>query len=336
MNITDDLAIRKMIEAGKALGPKLHLTAPYIEGEGGFAYQMPVPAGTEEVREFVRYWRSQGVESLKAYTQVSREVLGAAIDEGHRLGMHVTGHLCSVTYREAASLGIDNLEHGFGVASDFVADKRPDECPQGIPDSLQATDPNSAEAQSLFRYLVENDVAVTSTMAVFGAGARDYLPSPDALDLMADRTRAGAEKMLEALGPDSDRRASVNASMAHEMALEKAFADAGGTLVVGTDPTGWGGTIPGPGSHAALYLLEEAGFTPLEVIAIATRNGARLLGVEQETGTIEAGKAADLILVDGDPESNLHDLSNVSLVFRDGIAYDSARIIEAMKGQVGR
>ncbi len=248
MNITDDLAIKKAVDGGRHLGPKLHLTTPYIEGPGSFAYQMPVPADAQEVREFVRYWASQGVTSIKAYVKVSREVLAAAIDEAHKQGMQATGHLCSVTYHEAAAMGIDNLEHGFLVATDFVADKVPDQCPDGATAALLAVDPAGEEAQALFKHLISNNVTVTSTLAVFAAGTRDYLPSPGAMDLMAERTRALNQEYLKNFGPEGQQRSGIEKSVAGAMALERAFAAAGGRLVAGTDPTGWGATIPGPGS----------------------------------------------------------------------------------------
>jgi hypothetical protein len=117
---------------------------------------------------------------------------------------------------------------------------------------------------------------------------------------------------------------------------ERAFVAAGGTLMVGTDPTGWGGTLPGPGNHAALRLLVEAGFTPLEVIRIATLNGARYQGIDDRVGSLAEGKRADLVLVDGKPDEDIRQLGRIDLVFKDGIAYDSKKIVESLKGKVGR
>jgi len=106
--------------------------------------------------------------------------------------------------------------------------------------------------------------------------------------------------------------------------------------MVGTDPTGWGGTLPGPGNHAAIRLLAEAGFTPLEAIRMATLNGARYLGIDDRVGRLAEGKQADLLLVDGRPDERLEELSRLDLVFRDGIAYDPKKLAESVRGKIGR
>jgi imidazolonepropionase-like amidohydrolase len=118
--------------------------------------------------------------------------------------------------------------------------------------------------------------------------------------------------------------------------MEKLFYDAGGLLTVGTDPTGNGGVLPGYGNWRNIELLvEAAGFTPLQAIKIATLNGAIALGIEQKTGTIDVGKEADLIIIDGDPSQNISDIRKTIIVFKDGVGYNSKRIFESVKGKVG-
>ena len=124
--------------------------------------------------------------------------------------------------------------------------------------------------------------------------------------------------------------------LAREMAFEKAFVDAGGTLLVGTDPTGWGGTLPPNSTHAALELLVEAGFAPLQVLSLATLGGARFLGIDAETGSIEAGKRADLVLVAGRPDEDISSVRRVELVFKAGVAYDPRALVDSVRGKVGR
>src|SRR5207247_687535 len=116
----------------------------------------------------------------------------------------------------------------------------------------------------------------------------------------------------------------------------RAFVAAGGTLLVGTDPTGWGGTLPGPGNHAALRLLAEAGFTPREVIRIATLNGARFEGLDDRIGTLAPGKQADLLLVDGKPDEDIMQIARIDLVFKNGIAYNPKKLMDEVRGKVGR
>jgi enamidase len=118
-------------------------------------------------------------------------------------------------------------------------------------------------------------------------------------------------------------------------ALEVAFVRAGGLLLVGTDPTGGGGVIPGYSNQRALELLVESGFTPLEAIKIGTLNGATFLGRANRTGSIALGKQADLVVVAGDPSSRIADVRNVELVFKQGVGYDPARLIASVRGKVG-
>jgi imidazolonepropionase-like amidohydrolase len=139
---------------------------------------------------------------------------------------------------------------------------------------------------------------------------------------------AGSELALA--GP-----ATSAALLRKEMDFERAFAAAGGLLLAGPDPTGNGGVLPGFGNRREIELLVEAGFTPVAAIHIGTQNGARYLGRETDIGTLAAGKRANLVLVEGDPAKQIADIENVELVFKDGIGYDSARLISSVRGQVG-
>jgi imidazolonepropionase-like amidohydrolase len=338
MNGNDDIQAARMIREGKFAGPAIHVTAPFVNGPGSFAYQLRPITDPADARRIVRFWAEEGATSYKIYMNISREVMAAAIAEAHARGLKVTGHLCSVTFAEAAALGIDNLEHGIFVATDFVADKKPDVCPDwGVSDdALLATDPDGPEMNKLIATLVERKVAITSTMAVFAAGVVDWFPGADDLTLLNTKAQNAALASLARMQGDTKRREKYRRLLEREMRFERAFVAAGGTLLVGTDPTGWGGTLPGPGNHAALRLLGEAGFKPLEVIRIATSEGARFLGIADRVGTVAAGKQADLILVDGMPDADLGQLRKIDLVFRDGIAYDPKKLVESVRGKIGR
>jgi len=125
------------------------------------------------------------------------------------------------------------------------------------------------------------------------------------------------------------------AAFKKEMEFEHTFAQAGGLLLAGLDPTGMGGVIAGFGDQREVELLVEAGFTPLEAIHIATYNGAQFLGDLDHIGTIAPGKQADLVVIKGDPSKQIEDIEKVETVFKDGIGYDSAKLIESVRGMVG-
>src|SRR5215213_10761317 len=119
-----DLELKRLIDSGRLIGPKMHVTAPYLEGRGAFTPVMHELTGADDARRMVNYWADSGATSFKAYMNITREELRAAVEEAHKRGFKVTGHLCSIGYREAAEIGIDNLEHGLFADSEFVADKK--------------------------------------------------------------------------------------------------------------------------------------------------------------------------------------------------------------------
>jgi enamidase len=275
-----------------------------------------------------------GASSLKAYMHITRDELKAAIDEGHKRGIKTTGHLCSVTYREAAELGIDDLEHGFFASTDFVADKKPDVCPgQSVGQaSIAAVDTAGAPFKSLVAELVERHVALTSTLTVFETFTPGR-PEPPGLDVLVPELREQFETRYKAAQTNS--RSNYAALFPKERAMEIGFLRAGGLLVAGTDPTGGGGVIPGYSDQRQIELLVEGGLTPLEAIKVGTMNGATYLGRADKVGSIASGKQADLVVIDGDPSANIGDIRKVSLVFKQGVGYDPAKLIASVRGKVG-
>src|SRR5678816_3954042 len=268
-----DLELRKAIDRGTMLGPSIDVTAPYLEGPGLPIPQVKALRDAADARKMVNYWADEGATSFKTYMHITRAELGAVTQEAHKRGLKVTGHLCSVTFREAASLGIDDLEHGFVTASDFVRDKKPDECPPGnaVQRSIAALDVNGAGARDLIAELVRRRVAITSTLTIFETFVASQPSAPaKALDALLPEARRQYEQTRAALAKATDTTWAV--LLRKEMQLEKMFADAGGLLVVGTDPTGYGGVVAGYSNQRALELLVQAGFSPLEAIRIATSN----------------------------------------------------------------
>jgi imidazolonepropionase-like amidohydrolase len=331
-----DLNIRRAIDEGKMPGPTIDVTGPYLEGPGLPILSVKALRDEEDAREMVRYWAVEGATSFKAYMHITRKELAAVIAEVHERGLKMTGHLCSVTYREAADLGIDDLEHGFLASTDFVPDKKPDGCPtyDAFRESLLRVDPEGPEFQSLVRHLVDKGVAVTSTLTVFEISVPGRPPAPDrVLDSMVPEARELYLRRRARIAGDFD--APSKKLFEKDMALEHAFAQAGGLLIAGTDPTGYGGVVAGYANQRQVELLVEAGFTPLEAIRISTLNGAKYLGRADRIGTVETGKEADLIVVEGDPSESIEDVEKVELVFKDGVGYDSAKLFESARGSVG-
>lgn len=332
-----DLNLKKMIDTGLVPGPHIDVTGPYLEGTNPYLFmQMHQLTGPDDARRLVNYWADQGVTSFKAYMDITRDELKAAIEEAHKRGLKITGHLCSVTYPEAAALGIDDLEHGFFVNTQLDSDKQPDKCPKaGGGPTLEKMAPDSPEAKALIALLVKNHVAVTSTLPVFEHSVPGRPPlRPAVLDAMTPEARAAFTyaRNLRASKPPGNSAEMFQ----RDMKLEYQFSQAGGLLLAGPDPTGNGGTLPGFGDQREIELLVEAGFTPVEAIKVATLNGAMYMGKQNEFGSIAAGKNADLVVIKGNPASKIEDVENVEIVFKDGVGYDSAKLFESVKGRYGQ
>jgi hypothetical protein len=314
-------------------GPMIDPTAPFIQGPGGYFFQMAVVRSAVEAVRFVEYWFAAGATSFKAYMNISHEALDAAIQTVHKHGFKITGHLCSIGFTEAAELGIDNLEHGLIVDSEFTLGKERDACPNPMRTmaAFQQLDVKGAEVQKLIRTLVDHKVAITSTLAVLESTTVGRPPLQ--------------QRMIDALSPQAatsylafkERYANYPETrdpwqLKKEMAFEREFVASGGVLLAGCDPTNIGGTLPGFGDQRNLELLVEAGFTPEEAIRIYTQNGASYLGLADQIGEIAPGKQANLVLVDGDPSTKISDVEKVKYVFRKGVAYDSDQLIRSVRG----
>lgn len=331
-----DLNVKKAIDAATIAGPEIDVTGPYIQGPNGYAIQMPVVTSPAQARRLVEYWADEGVTSFKAYMNISHDALAEAIKAAHERGLKLTGHLCTVGFTEAAEMGIDDLEHGLLVDTEFTPGKQRDVCPDQK-QSLEAVmklDLKGTPAQKMIHTLVEHKVAVTSTLAVFDAMFPGRPPlEPRMLDAMSPQA---AESYLAAKD-----RAIVNPNapklelLKKEMDFEREFVAAGGLLLAGCDPTGNGGALPGFGDERNLELLVEAGFTPEQAIHIYTQNGALYLNRQDRIGTVAQGKQADLVVVEGDPSTHIADVEKVKYVFKRGVAYDPAKLVESVRGAVG-
>lgn len=329
-----EINIAKAIKRGDKPGPWIDATAPYLQGPGLGIGQMYELKDAADARRMVNFWADAGATSFKAYMNITRAELAAAAQEAHKRGLKITGHLCSVTYREAAAAGIDDLEHGFFVSTDFDASKKPDVCPgqaAGMA-SIAKVDPNSAGFKSLIEDLIAHHVALTSTLTVFETFTPGQ-PMPPGLDVLDPILKQRFEKFYASV--QGNDHSIYSTLFAKDRAMELQFVRAGGLLIAGTDPTGAGGVIPGYADQRQVELLVGSGFTPLEAIKICTLNGATYMGRANLVGSIATGKQADLVVINGDPSTNVSDIRKVELVFRQGIGYDPAKLIASVKGQVG-
>ena len=338
-----DLALKRDIDSGDLIGPDLDLSTPYLEGSPPALPQLHPLRDAEDARAMLRYWHSVGFTSVKAYAEITPEELQAAIDEAHRLGMRVTGHLCSVGYEQAIAFGIDNLEHGPFVSPDGDLDpqrengmcRSPTGAGQGAigRDIVPNVAPDSAQLRHLIQVLVAHHVPITSTLSVVEGGSD--------LDLAHNRRLRALlapvawENINRAREAERARDDFIRMRLQKEMAFERALVAAGGVLMVGCDPTGDAHTIAGLGDQRNIELLVQAGFTVPQVIRFATLNGAAFEGRDRDIGSVEVGKRADLVLLNGDLTRDLNVIEHPEIVFKNGVGYDSEAIYASVAGEVG-
>ncbi len=336
MSPYQDIALKGSIDRGETPGPRIVITAPYVIGPGPDKrlrdLGMYVIRDEESARRYVRYWAAEGAEWVKVYTQISRSALGTIIDEAHRQGIRVMGHLCSVSFREATALGIDNLEHSLWANSDFNEEREPDRCSPNHAMSLAQLDMDNPAVEETIREMVDAGVAMTSTLAVAEQAtplapelsARDRRAMPDHI------VRAEMERREIFAGGALDWMTDLFDNM---IDFELRFVAAGGLMAAGVDPA-WG-ALPGYGDQRNFELLVGGGFDPGVAVQIVSANGAKVLGIDDEVGTVTPGMRADLVVIEGDIGRRASDIRNVRMVFRNGLGYDAEKLTAAVAGLVG-
>lgn len=326
-----EMNLARSIARGLEPGPEIIHTGPYMTGPDG-NWVMTIPESEKAIRHFVDYWADQGVRWFKAYRHIRPEDLATLIEAAHARGARVTGHLCSVTYEEAAMMGIDAIEHGFLSSYDHATKRTAGTCSGGRSyRSTLAID--GPEVQRLHRVLIENGVAISTTPAIFEAQS-PHRPGADERTLAAMspefvRRYHQQQQRMKAKGKDWYFKEGW---LERALAYDLAFFRAGGLLTAGPDPGLH--NLPGFGDQRNFELFVEAGFTVEEAIKVMTANGAQLLG-RTDIGRIAPGARANIVVLDGDLSKNANVIRHTELVFKDGMAYDPLKLLEDVRGQIG-
>jgi imidazolonepropionase-like amidohydrolase len=327
-----ELHLKQDVDSGERPGPRFLIAGPYLDGENSRGSMNRKIMTREEARRVISYWASEGATWVKVQGRISRGLLRETIEEAHARGLRVTGHLCSVTFTEAAQLGIDALQHGFITNSDYVPGKRPDECPADNMRVQADVDVGSAAVQQSIRTIVKFKTAVVSTLGVYETFMAGHVLDTRGLEMLDPETR---QEVIATNASNAKSEFAVPPRLLDKMMQwERAFVAAGGVLGAGSDP--WGtGFLPGVGNLRNFELLVRAGFTVEQAVQILTLNGARILGQEASLGSIAVAKSADVVIIKGDPGRQPSDIYNVVTVFKDGVGYDSEKLRAAAKGKVG-
>lgn len=325
-----ELELASSIQAMEQLGPYIVASGPYFTGEGG-SQAMIIPRNEKHIRDTMQHWIQKGISWFKVYRHTKPDDLEIIVDEAHKHNCKVTGHFCSITFAEAIKIGIDGIEHGLNSASDFRKNKDYGVC-NGSREYMDELIINSKKVKDLQQLIIDSNVFVNSTLAIYETSVPN---------------RAFADKRtLRAMSPFlknqyDERRANFDQrenDLKREKRLKKImefeyqFYQLGGLLGCGADAGRH--NLPGFGDQRNFELLREAGFTVEEAIQIMTHNGAQILELPN-IGSIEIGKNADLVVLDGLLNTNPAIIRNVETVFKNGIGYKPSKILETTNGKIG-
>lgn len=328
-NAREELGIAADINMGNQPGPYIVNSSPYFTGPEGKPHFIRF-TDEKSIRDTITYWANQGVKWFKAYQHTRPSDLAIIIDQTHKLGAKVCGHLCATTYEEAAKLGIDAIEHGFIHSMDYAKGKEPNRC-SGSRSFRSDILIKSPAIRNVQKMLIDHKVAISSTPSIFATQARMQADQRDLLALAPRHVQSYQERKIRK-EEQGDRWYFKPEWLTKSLAYDLQYFKAGGLLTAGPDPGIY--NLPGFGDQKNYELFVEGGFTPTEAIQVMTANGAKSLGIDH-IGQIAAGMQADLVVLKGDLEEDSSVIRSVEIVFKNGQAYDPTKLLEAVQGHVG-
>ena len=317
-------AVREAITSGSGVGPRL-LLAGIVDGSGPIALGVARVDTSEQAREWVHRYHDAGFQQIKIYSSVKKENLEVVTAEAHKLGMTVTGHIPEgLTAFDGVTAGMDQINH-IGYIVRMMAPEIPGRGPEANrPEALEALrnfDPDSEPSRKAIAFLKSHSTVVDPTLAVFEMFQRTGRKPLASFEPGVAKAAPALATQLRNVGPGPAGADLGEARFAASLKAVAALHRAGVPIVVGTDQT-----VPGHSVHREMELYVEAGFTPMEALQAATMVPARVMGVEKESGTLEPGKRADLVILGANPLENISNIRRTETVIQGGAIYDCAAL----------
>jgi imidazolonepropionase-like amidohydrolase len=303
------VAARDAIAAGQGIGPRL-VMAGVVDGSGPFSLGVIRVDTPEQAREQVQKYKAAGFQQIKIYSSVKPEILKIVTAEAHRLGMTVTGHIpFGMNAIQGIEDGMDQINH-----VEYIT-------PLMVDSKSQTIDPDAPNVKKIIKLLLDHHVVVDDTLALMEIILHPLDHPISGFEPGILRVAPELKEALETMGAAPAKAAQSAATFRAMETTVRVLHQAGVPIVAGTDQT-----VPGFSLDREIELHVQAGFTPMEAIQSATIVAARAMGMENDSGTIEVGKRADVILVDGNPLDNISDIRKVSAVFAAGKMYQPAAL----------
>jgi imidazolonepropionase-like amidohydrolase len=314
-------AVRDAVASGHGLGPRL-LLAGIVDGTGPSAIGVERVDTPEQAKMWTDKYHDAGFQQMKIYSSVKLEEVKDVAEEAHRLGMTVTGHVpIGLNAYQTIEAGQDQINH-IPYIVDIMVPTLPADASRLDRATAEANlDLNSAAAQKAIAFLVQHRTVVDPTLALFEFFSASTAKPAASIEPGVLKVAPELQAILTDVGPPSPH-ADINEKVfAKEVAVVGALHKAGVPIVAGTDQT-----VPGHSLHREIELYVQAGFTPMEAIQAATIVPARVMGLDKEIGTVEAGKRADVIILDGNPLDSIHNIRKVEFVITNGVMYNCAEL----------
>jgi imidazolonepropionase-like amidohydrolase len=314
-------AVRDAVANGRGLGPRL-LLAGIVDGTGPSAIGVARVDTPEQAKMWTDKYHDAGFQQMKIYSSVKLEELKDVADEAHRLGMTVTGHVpIGLNAYQTIEAGQDQINH-IPYIVDIMVRPLPDDASREDHAKARANlDLNSPEARKAIGFLVEHRTVVDPTIALFEFFTASTAKPAASIEPGVVKVAPELQAILADVGPPSPFADINERVFAKELIVIGALHKAGVPIVAGTDQT-----VPGHSLHREIELYVQAGFTPMEAIQAATIVPARVMGLDKEVGTVEAGKRADVIILDGNPLESIHNIRKVEFVITNGTMYNCAEL----------
>jgi imidazolonepropionase-like amidohydrolase len=318
-------AVRDAISHGRGLGPRL-LLAGIVDGTGTYTLGVERVDTPEQARMWTDRYHAAGFQQMKIYSSVKLEELKIVADEAHRLGMTVTGHIPEgLNAYQAIEAGQDQINH-VGYIADIMKAPLPENASRL--DRLKAganIDLESPEARKALAFLKDHHTVVDPTIALSEFFTATTAKPPASFEPGVNKVAPELAEQLTDVGPPNERSEIGEKVFEKELSIVGALHRAGIPVVAGTDQT-----VPGHSLHREIELYVQSGFTPMEAIQAATIVSARAMGLEKESGTVEKGKRGDLILVNGNPLEDIHQIRNVEYVITNGTMFHTAELWQSV------
>jgi imidazolonepropionase-like amidohydrolase len=314
-------AVRDAVAKGRGLGPRL-LLAGIVDGTGPSAIGVERVDTPEQAKMWTDKYHDAGFQQMKIYSSVKFEEVKDVADEAHRLGMTVTGHVpIGLNAYQTIEAGQDQINH-IPYIVDIMVPPLPDDASRLDHATAAANlDLNSPEARKAIAFLVQHGTVVDPTLALFEFFSASTAKPAASIEPGVVKVAPELQAILTDVGPPSPNADISEKVFAKELAVVDALHKAGVPIVAGTDQT-----VPGHSLHREIELYVQAGFTPIEAIQAATIVPARVMGLDKEVGTVEPGKRADVIILDGNPLESIHNIRKVEFVITNGTMYDCAEL----------